>query len=620
VRTNKLRPGQQGALDTTLSRLSAGESRTAVILPTRYGKSDVLRLVAVLSKQDNISSGSIALSPSMLLRDQLVRPDKVEQMVVRYGLDMAARQMRAMKRATEYQPFNNGEHLLSATIQLATRNIDLFCELVEYQSNLYGRPVVIHIDECHETSEDKRRGELVQRLEASGALIALYTATAVRADGEMIPGFRHHVLGHESVKRYVTTDAGDGEHNRIDVYEGCRNVVELIADHTTTFKEAWNEKPSPLCNLSREVIEVSLNDISAGDENILLSACSVSKARQYLSKAVRNPVVIEKAVELFVRELDLKQRVNQDAAGIIFSCSDFNGEANKHAKEIEAAIALVRPHYQSCIVTMKSEEGDETSTKQIERFVGVDGGHGKGDVLLVKQMGGAGLDAPRIKVLLDLSPVRTVSSVIQRLMRVATPWEGMKTASVITLADPLMDAIWQKYVIESGGEKPTSNVSSDMELTDSYLKRKPDDPDTPLMEVTGAEIYGFDDNRGQAGDVSNLELINELLHRIPALGTLQTKAELSDCLRGFSVTAGAPQTFRPLGQVIEKQHGDINGRVGDLAQREAPYSRTNPAPYTDRRKYWMNRAKDAAGVPRDVELSEIVNTSTLDVMVNFLAR
>lgn len=603
-----------------LSRIKSGEPRTAIVLPTRYGKSDVIRLVAVLSKREGYSAGSIALSPGHLLRNQLVRGDKIDQMVGRYDLPAGARNMRVMASPSEWQPFSNGEYLLSATIQIATRNIDDFCKLVDSERHRTGKPIIIQIDECHETSERKRRGQLVERLEVAGALIILYTATAIRADGEMIPGFRVNVLNREDVKRYVVTDAGDGKHNLVDVYEGERCVVELMADHATSFQQAWNEKPSPLCNLSREVIEVSLNDLSAGEDHVLLSACAPTKAKQYLSKAVRHPAVIEKAVELFVHALDLRQRVNPDAAGIVFSCSDVNGETNKHAKEIAAAIAAAQPDLQCCIVTMKSEEGDEVSTKQIERFVGVDGGHGKGDVLIVKQMGGAGLDPPRIKVELDLSPVRTVASVIQRLMRVATPWAGIKTGSVITLADPLMDAIWRKYVVEEGGEALTSNVDVDMDLIDGYLVEKKEGPDKPLMEVLSAEVSGFDDNLGQTGDIGNLAFVNELIGRIPTLVGLHTKAELSEFLAGFSVPTAPHAPQKPLQSVIDGKRAEIVSRVKDLAGRDTPYVPTNPAAYRERLKYWMNGAKSAAGVLLSVELSDIVNTSTLDVMLNFLAR
>jgi hypothetical protein len=372
--------------------------------------------------------------------------------------------------------------------------------------------------------------------------------------------------------------------------------------------------------LSREVIQVYLNDLAADEERIRLSDCAPSRARQYLAKAVRHPLVIREGIDLFVRELDLRQRVNPDAAGLVFSCSDSPGESNQHAREIAAVIAEVKPDYQCCIVTMKSLEGDETSTKQIERFVGVDGGQGKGDVLIVKQMGGAGLDPPRVKVLLDLSPVRTVASVIQRLMRVATPWAGIKTASVITLADPLMDAIWQRYVVEEGGEAMSSTSDVDMDFVRSYLVEKGGEGPEPLLAIVSAEICAFDNNFGQVGELTNLGLVNALIGRVPSLTNWHTKAELSDMLAGFVVPPEAVKPVPALRTTIENKQAAINARVKDLAQRESPYNPTNTGPFIERCKYWMNGAKRAAGVSLAVKLDDIVNTTTLDVMLNFLAK
>lgn len=621
---DELRPGQRTALNTILDRLRSKEPKTAIVLPTRYGKSDVIRLAAIMARNERVASASIALSPSEMLRNQLVRGDKIDEMARRYDLPSEARKMRAMLSATEWRPFSNGEYLLSATMQLATLNITLFKQLVEHQSHATGLPVVIHIDETHEVSEDKRRGDLVAALEAAGACIVLYTATPVRADGEMIPGFRANVLSSESIERYVTTDKGDGLTNIVDVYHGVKSLVELVADHRTTFQQAWNEQPSPLCNLSREVIDVRLNDLTSHEGEHLLSQCSVSKARDYLSKAVRHPDVVERAVGMFVTELLRRKQANSEAAGLIFTSSDINRVRNQHAKEIERAIAGIAPDLDVRIVTMKSDEGDEKSSKQLEQFVGANGRRGKGDVLIVKQMGGAGLDAERVKVLLDLSPVRTVSSVIQRIMRVATPWAGMKVGSIITLADPLMDAIWRKYVVEEGGEATPTTVVGELEFVRQYEKPKPPD-DLELFEVVSTEFHSFDDNHGQSGAPESIDQVNVFIDHFPALATLYTKAELSTkvaALAAAGVTLVAPSLLPPksLTEVLANKRFDINDRVKKLAQIDVPYIPGTENGHVKALKSWMKDAKKSAGVDPDVELRDITDSSALDRMLNWLAR
>lgn len=66
----KLRPGQRVALGVIQQRVERGEKATAIVLPCRYGKSDVIRLAALKMWDEGIASGSIALSPNTVLRAQ----------------------------------------------------------------------------------------------------------------------------------------------------------------------------------------------------------------------------------------------------------------------------------------------------------------------------------------------------------------------------------------------------------------------------------------------------------------------------------------------------------------------------------------------------------------------
>lgn len=616
MRTDRFRPGQRAAFNTILRRIALREPRTAIVLPTRYGKSDLMRLVAYEACERGHSHGSIALSPGIYLRDQLVREEKVRAMSARYDLPPLQSRVRRMEVVTEYQPFSNGEVLLSSTIQLATRGMDDLAETCRFYA---GKPIIVHIDECQETSEQKKRGELVDRLIDAGALVVLYTATPIRADGEVIPGFKVSDLRSDDVRRYVATPINDAL-VRVDVYEGVQRVVELVADHTTTFQDAWQEKPSPICSISREVVDVELRDIGE-DEPTKLSEVSDSKARKLISKAARNPTVIDRAVRLFCDELQRRKLVNDQAAGIIFTANDDGSSSNAHAKEIQSVIREVCPALETVIVTMKNEEGDSKSSEMITRFVGdEDGGKpGKGDVLIVKQMGGAGLDAPRIKVLLDLSPVRTVSSVIQRLMRVATPWGATRTASVITLADPLMSGIWHKFVVSQGGESVFSGTCNDLDLVHSYEKERDAGPGPVAVVISGADLSLFDDQSGRAGDLASHDFVNELCARVPYLLDIYTKADLSNRLSGMDRGKIEPKVDQPrsVDAQIESKRNDINERCKGRASAEANYVTAYEA-WQDAARRWMRDAKRAAGVSDNVKLKEITNLRTLDAILNFL--
>jgi len=619
MKIDAMRAGQQEAFNVILKRIGEREPKTSIVLPTRYGKSDLMRAVSYQAVTQVISSGSIALSPGHYLRNQLVDPRKVRAMCERYDVWPLRDRVRVMELATEYRPFANGEVLLSATMQLATRNIDLFAQLCDYHRE---RPLVIHIDECQETSEIKKRGRFVDAVTEAGALVVLYTATAIRADNEVIPGFSIRELSKEDVKRFIATPINQ-ELVKVDVYEGIRRVVELEANHETTFREAWDEVPSPICQLSREVVDVELTEIGedSGDGPQMLSSASPSAARRYLSKAVRHPVVIQRAVNLFCDELSVRKRVNSRAAGIIFTCNDDGTGVNAHAKEIDAAIRSVNPEFQVEIVTQKNEEGDAQSAHRIKAFVGDDQNPGKGDVLIVKQMGGAGLDCERLKVLLDLSPVRTVASVVQRLMRVATPWGATTTAGIVTLADPIMSGIWEKFVVAEGGESVFSGSCDDLDLVDSYIKEKGPDKPQNIISISDAGVSGFDDHKGHSGDMSNLEFVNDLIRRIPILSSVHTKAELSVALQGFgSVRFDQKDEER---RSVDEDIAALRELIVDLTKGRADsevFYGSNKEANTQRKRDWINAAKSHAGIPLNIKLSAIVEKSTLTKMVEYLQQ
>ena len=615
---NKLREGQRLALNILQDRIADKQPTTSIVLPTRYGKSDVMRLAAYICKAAKVAGSSLVLSPSEFLRNQIVSPEKIISMVQRYQLpfDMAGTtKVRAMTDAFEWKPFSNGEYLLSATIQLASRQIDRMKQLAEHCAHEMGGPLIVHIDECQETSEQKKRGLLVTKLTEAGALVVLYTATAVRADGEIIPGFSVEVLSEEESIRYECRETENPDTIRIDKYSGIKRMVRLKADHETTFRQAWNEKPSPVCNLSREVVDVQILD--KNNDLVLLSECSKSKASELLGQAVRHPEVIRKGVKMLLAELSTRKRVNPSCAAMIFTCNDDGDIANAHAKEVLKEIkdqqVLSDAPLEGVIVTMKSEEGDEKSTKAIERFVS-----GQGDILIVKQMGGSGLDSGRLKVLLDLSSQRTVASVIQRLMRVATPWEGIRTGTVITLADATMEAIWNRYVVSEGGEEePTGSVFED-ELVDSYEKQKTE-IEKGSDKVTGAQFMQFDDNNGEIADAAMLSGVERILSDFPWLTQHMTKAEIANT-PSVAVIAGKTisqdkEDITPLGSQISKLRESINSRKDELIKSQMRGMSYSQDEWAKRASAIMTEAYIAVGVPKGTQLKQIKNIETLNLIL-----
>ena len=101
-----------------------------------------------------------------------------------------------------------------------------------------------------------------------------------------------------------------------------------------------------------------------------------------------------------------------------------------------------------------------------------------------------------------------------------------------------------------------------------------------------------------------------------------TKAEISDRFAGWVDGRSSDEAQSPASHVgvsVKKLHDAINSRVKDLAQFDSPYNPKEPAPYAEAIRRIIGRAKIAAGVDHSIELKNIINASTLNIMVNHLA-
>ena len=193
-----LRRRQQQAIELTERRVERGEKTTAIVLPCRYGKSDVIRLTAVKLWALGTACTSLALSPGENLRDQLGSAARWSLAFRRYKVTLKAQPQIATidrPKAGIRCKFNpNGEAFLSATIQLVQNNLDDFAAWVESEVHRTCLPVLVFIDECHSSSDRNEWGKIVPALTDAGAHVVLLTATPERADGLRIPGFEFDVV------------------------------------------------------------------------------------------------------------------------------------------------------------------------------------------------------------------------------------------------------------------------------------------------------------------------------------------------------------------------------------------------------------------------------------------
>lgn len=142
------RTGQRRAINTIIERVRSGERTTSIVLPTRYGKSDVMRLSSGILLWSGDICCAFAVEPNVLMREQIADRREWDELWARYNLigrTLGYRQVLNIER--DYTA--NGEAFIAMNMQLFERNIDLICPWIESRVRRSGRPMVVFVDECH---------------------------------------------------------------------------------------------------------------------------------------------------------------------------------------------------------------------------------------------------------------------------------------------------------------------------------------------------------------------------------------------------------------------------------------------------------------------------------------
>jgi hypothetical protein len=624
VNRRRYRPGQDEAHAVIVERVKAAgrvstltaaelvdtvaERYTAIVLPTRYGKSDVIRCTAIEMYRREYVSASLVLNPNRLLRDQLVDSVRMNATLQRYLIEGAASlKYRALegKPADLHSPTANEEFLVSATIQLSVEQLPYYEQWVEHMLYRHHAPVLVYIDEAHTGSERNHWGHAVERLVRHGACACLLTATPMRSDGARIPGFDFDVITENPIKQYKVRDGESPNRIIVDVYGGTSQTLKLRAHHTTTFKQAWAEEPRPLCRISRLPFDVELKDVTDVEQAVCLSELPPTGVRQHLGKITRSAVVVRAGVERMVQQLRALRGLQPDIAAIVFVGNDEDPakRVNEHAQLVRSAIESIDPSFEIVIAT--SSDGND-GTEKIQRFA-----RGRGDVLIVKQMASLGLDVPRLKVGLDLSPIRTPAAYIQRVMRIATPYTPAEVCVLIVPDDCLNRALFDTLISDEGGEARADQL----ELLMSYPKDREDQAQRTLFTVDGIAESDFDDSQGVHAAAALRPDVDQIVSAIPELLSIVTHAQIAQRLVKSGLIVGhRPETSVNTGSVADDLRADINEDAKDEAKRRlkaimgdgydgAVYQMLIRTVYTE--------AKAAAGARPGCTLEEIADLEVL---------
>ena len=408
VDLNKLRPGQRGAIAEIVTRRRNNERFTSVVLPTRYGKSDVARLSALQMISNRMVSNALIVVPAKNLVEQMLDDTKLQHSASRYGLPANSFDPVQTIDAPPRLQRLRGAKLSAITTSMANlhlRTLTMWVNTMLKGSDGPGLPPVVYMDEAHLGSDGNRWGNISKTLADAGAYVVVMTATPFRSDGLPIPGFegQRSVLG--------TT------------YDGRERVhYELEPHWETTLQEAMEEEPPPVAGITYQPFGIagSLDDLSEDAvERAVLDDLSDSGIRRAYRETLRDPAIMETAIRFFLVELRNRRREPRQSrtTGIVFVGNheeEFDTSENEHANKVKTLLRKLSPGLR-CEIIVSS---DHSAQDLLDEFIA-----GTVDVAIVKQMGAVGLDVDHLKVALDLSNTRSRAYFHQRMMRIATRWE-----------------------------------------------------------------------------------------------------------------------------------------------------------------------------------------------------
>ena len=631
------RIGQRRAYQTIVRRIREEQKYTAIVLPTRYGKTDVMRIAGLRLWRDKLVSRTMIMAPDTILRDQCVRGDKIKEALDRYRLSHvfpAGLSTYKVDRPSLLSVLTRQDPTFVAiTTQMASRHKPTLSHLIEHEKNVLGVPPVIFVDEAHTGSDQNDWGDTVKVLADAGAFIVLMTATPYRADGRQIPGFE--VVSERTtpvtVPKRVVDQSGDV---RIDIYEGQRHYYRLKAHHITTFRQAWDEEnPSPLCKVSRRTFEISLSKVDAltGEYSpgFKLSQLNEKDTRRALMPALKDVKIIRDACHILVEEMRNRRLDAAETAAIVFVGNDeqYDPGANQHARHVQDALRELAPHLESVIAT-SSDLDDAVET--IDRFVS-----GKADVLIVKQMAGRGLDIDRLKVCLDLSNIRTPAAFVQRMTRICTIWDRtgnpddvIGTATYIAPDDCLQAGLFQKFVTDEGGEATMTELRHVATVLPKEGERKQAHiyiPDSVELPET------MEDTQQEKAPGEMIPVVDSFFNVLPELQRTRTKPGLANILSDFGVNVadnpGPP--IRDINKEIADEVQRINQTARKLINLEVrkkmgrpyrPGDQESRIMYPRVSKEVWNRHKLKVNIPLNRDVKDIGDIATLKAIHRNMAR
>lgn len=510
------RPGQKLVLDEFEGRLNAwigrgfsGSFVFSIMLPCRYGKSDVMRSMAVKAMAMGIASCALVIHPFPDLSSQFMDAGRYKAWRKRWLPTLGSDKVKEIKSFGE-EVMQNGEWLGSVHIQALMpearkRYARLWVDSVKNANN--GRPPIIFVDETQSYTNNDW-GFVPKMFEALGCPIVVCTATPFRSDGDDVYGFKK-VLKNQSIEtNFVFRQNPEDEATRIKTtYTKDVTEFDIEADVSVPFSSAWDEGVIAKVTMMPVDFKCIGAEANEGEEKNL-SELPESEAKKVLKQLVRDDEFISDVVSKMIARLDEFRRAGvEKPAAIIFGANDHDGfGVNSHQEKIKAEISR-QSNLESIIATMSV---DGSSTKIADFCCPA---KKKGDVLLLKQMGTSGLDIDRCCVVVLLGTGRSLGQLIQQIMRGGNVFGPKRHFVVIYPDDKIIQNGLAAWINDQGGVFRTESIIT---TNDEVVPKGTDNEKgyfVPLEKIDS----GASDHTGATCSFDDVLLVRFLLTKFPEL-------------------------------------------------------------------------------------------------------
>lgn len=468
------RRGQKGAFNCIMETIRK-KNTCAIVLPTRYGKSDVIRAACIELVSQGVFAHALIITPGQNLRDQMVWKHKINEMFTRLNI----RNFFGYNSTTEFRLpiFGPNDYFNVMTTQMFNLNIQQICDYSKEIQRKTGKPLFLCVDEVHNNSTENSWGNAGLKWLGAGNSAGLFTATPYRENNEQILGFDIKPTGvteeYKTTKTRINLD--DPFKLFLDTYNNKDELYTLNPDYHFTFKEAFAE--NCLAKLHKHDFDVIL-ELPGTHEKKAISQMSTKEVRGFIGDIVRDEKVIQKGAECLVKCLNHRKSFDKNTQAIIFCGNDLDKQnSDGHANAIKQAVLAENGSYKIVIATNNNKKSNQV----IEDF-----NRGIGDILIVKQMASQGLDNNNLKVALDLSAVRAFNSYVQRITRIATLNAKHEYADFITINDALARILWDELVEKNQGNyRMTEKELIDTKIIDIKDKDYHNEPLVVLYTESG---------------------------------------------------------------------------------------------------------------------------------------